>query len=65
MDNDGVTTTAEETGLGDSPLFDPDPDLVADLEGNPFALRSFRKAAQKAHDAAERQRSHEPSLERH
>jgi hypothetical protein len=54
--NAAVTTSPGDTGPEAAPVFDPDPDLVADLEGNPFALRSFRKAAQKAHDAAVRQR---------
>lgn len=35
------------------PPFDPDPALVADVEGNYFALRAFRKAAQSAHDEAQ------------
>jgi hypothetical protein len=57
MSNDGAVTTAPAApGPEGAPLFDPDPDLVADVESNPFALRSFRKAAQKAHDDAERQR---------
>lgn len=54
-----VTTAAGAPGPEPAPLFDPDPDLVADLESNPLALRSFRKAAQKAHDDAERQRGGE------
>jgi hypothetical protein len=55
-----VTSTAEPTAGEAPPPFDPDPALVADVENNRFALRSFRKAAQQAHDAAERQRASLP-----
>lgn len=49
--SDAVTTAV--TGTPDpAPVFDPDPDLVADLENFPFALRTLRKAAQKAHAEA-------------
>ena len=57
MSNPAATTTAEPTPDAAPPPFDPDPALVADVENNPFAVRSFRKAAQEAHDAAERQRT--------
>jgi hypothetical protein len=58
MSNDtAVTNAAGPTADDPSPPFDPDPALVADVENNRFALRSFRKAAQQAHDAAERQRA--------
>lgn len=35
------------------PPYDPDPELVADVEGNYCAVRAFRKAAQAAHDRAQ------------
>lgn len=38
------------------PPFDPDPALVADLEGNAAALRDLRRTAQKEHEAAEKER---------
>ena len=57
MSNDAAVTTAPGApGPEAAPVFDPDPDLVADVENNPFAIRSFRKAAQKDHDDAERRR---------
>lgn len=55
-DDTAVTTAPGAPGPESAPVFDPDPDLVADVENNRLALRSFRKAAQKDHDAAERQR---------
>ena len=58
--NTAVTTTTEAPTPDDAPPFDPDPNLVAAVENNYFALRSFRKAAQKAHEAAERQRAGQP-----
>lgn len=45
-------TTEAET----PPPFDPDPELVADVESNRFALRAFRKAASDAHEQAEAER---------
>jgi hypothetical protein len=43
-------------GPDSPPPFDPDPALVADREGNRFALRAFRRSAEQAHEAAEKQR---------
>lgn len=36
------------SNLGGVPPFDPDPELVADLEGNWFAVRAFREHAEQA-----------------
>lgn len=52
MSGDAAAAPALEAPIPEPPVFDPDPDLVADLEGNPLALRGFRKAARKAHDEA-------------
>jgi len=57
MSNETAIRTTDDPAPDAAPPFDPDPDLVDDVEGNPFALRSFRRAAQQAHDAAERQRA--------
>ena len=54
--DDGAQPTAASQGATTPPPFDPDPQLVDDLENNPFAVRAFRKNAQAAHDQAERQR---------
>ena len=46
MSNDGAVTTAPAApGPEGAPVFDPDPDLVADVESNPFALEAFFTAS--------------------
>jgi hypothetical protein len=62
MSDSRTTSAATEDGAlaqndDAPPPFDPDPALVADLEGNRFALRAFRKGAEAAHDAAEAERA--------
>jgi hypothetical protein len=50
-------TPVVSEGTNTPPPFDPDPALVADREGNRFALRAFRKGAKQAHEAAEKHRA--------
>jgi len=52
--SDNATVSSEQADRPAPPPFDPDPELIAHLEGNEFALKGYRRKAQELRDEARR-----------